>query len=748
MAEAGPPRAGPSRLAERFPALRRLTAGRRRQIPYVQQTSVVDCGAACLTMVLDYFGKQVRLDEVREVTGVDRDGSDALAILQAGRWFGLRGRGVQVAEIDDLRYLPRASVLHWHFRHFVVFDELTPKGAMVMDPAAGRRCVSRDDLRRAFTGVALTFEPGEGFEPQSGRSSGIGRYLRELFVHSRLVTRLLVMSVLLQLLALATPLLTGILVDRVVPRGDYSLLQVLAAGLAAVAVFHFLSTWVRAQLLLHLRTHMDAKITLEFLEHLIDLPYAYFQQRSAGDLMMRLNSNSTIREILTSNALSGILDGVLVTLYLILLAITHWQMGLVVLGLGALRVALFVATRQRQRRLMSESLQVQAASRGYQVEMLAGIETLKAAGAETRAVEHWSNLFVDELNVTLARGRLNAVFDSLMSALSIASPFVILIFGGVLVLGGELTLGTMLAVAALATGFLAPLSTLVQTAVQLQLLDSYLGRINDVMETPKEQEKSSVSPAGRLRGRITLEDVSFRYGQMAPLVVHNVSIDVAPGQFVAIGGPSGAGKTSLADLLLGLYRPTAGHILFDGVDLAALERRSLRRQLGIVTQHPYLFGGSIRGNIALSDPTLPLSRIVEAAKQAQIHDDVASMPMGYDTVLADGGQSLSGGQRQRLALARALVGRPSILLLDEATSSLDAVTERAIQRELDRLRCTRIVIAHRLSTIRAADLILVMEHGEVVECGTHEDLLAHGGRYAELVAVQVERERPGAQAPA
>jgi ABC-type bacteriocin/lantibiotic exporter with double-glycine peptidase domain len=729
------------RLLDRFPALGNLTpGGRRRSIPFVQQTTVADCGAACLTMVLRYYGKQLRLDEVRDVAGTDRDGTDALSILQAARWFGLRGRGVQIEDVDDLKYLEKGAILHWQFQHFVVFEELRGDGAVIVDPAGGRRRASREELRRSFTGIALTLEPTEDFEPGEEGKRGVGRYLRQVIAQSGLISRVVVMSVLLQLLALATPILTGLLVDRVVPRGDYHLLTVLAAGLAAVAVFHLFSSMVRAHLLLHLRTHLDAKITLEFLDHLVDLPYVFFQRRSAGDLMMRLNSNTTIREILTSGTLSGILDGSLVMLYLLLLFVTHFQMGLLVLFLGFLRVTLFLLTRKRQRDLMTEALQTQALSRSYQVQLLAGIETLKVIGAERRAVEHWSNLFVDELNVSLARGRLNALFDSLLSTLNIASPFVILVFGGVQVLQGELSLGTMLAMSALATGFLTPLSTLVSTGVQLQLLGSYLERIDDVLETPREQSPAEVQPAGRLSGRIALEEVSFRYGPTAPLVVREVSVEIEPGSFVALVGASGAGKTTLANLCLGLYPPTSGRILFDGTDLSSLDLRSVRSQLGIVTQQPYLFGTSIRSNVALADPTLPLGRVVEAARRAHIHDDVMAMPMGYETVLADGGLSLSGGQRQRLALARALVHRPAILLLDEATSNLDAITEREIQHELASLQCTRIVIAHRLSTVKAADVILVMHGGKIVERGRHGELLARGGKYAELVAAQMEEE--------
>jgi ATP-binding cassette, subfamily B, bacterial len=724
-------------LRKRFPELLRLgIPASRRRIPYIQQLDASDCGAACLAMVLAYHGKAVRTDEVREVLGVDRDGASARAILEAARWYGLRGRGVTL-EVEDLGYLPAGSILHWEFRHFVVFQRLGPDWVDVVDPALGRRRVPLDQLRRSFTGVALLLERGDAFMREKGQGNPLRRYLKQFLLQSEVLSRILLISVLVQLFALGLPALTGALTDRVVPRGDYHLLLVLSVAMTSLIGFQFLAAMVRSYLLLHLRTELDARMTLGFVEHLVELPYMFFQRRSAGDLMNRLNSNTTIREMLTSGALSGLLDGSLVVLYLLVLFIVNVPLGLMVLGLGMLQVGVFASTWRRQAELMASSLEASAKSEAYQVEFLTGMETLKAMGGEHRVVDRWSGMFVDVLNISLERGRLNAWVDSLLSTLRMGAPLVILCFGAWQVLRGALSLGSMLALNAVAVGFLGPLGSLVSTMMQLQLMGSYLERIHDVLDTPAEQQPGKARRVHKLTGRISLEKVSFRYGPHAPLVAREISVEIQPGQLVALVGRSGAGKSTLAHLMLGMYRPTSGRILYDGADLTELDLRSVRQQVGIVLQNPALFSASIRSNVTLADPTLPLNTVVEAASLAQLHEDILAMPMGYESLLLDRGTSLSGGQRQRLALARALVRKPAILLLDEATSSLDAITESKVHHALASLQCTRLVIAHRLSTVVGADLILTLDEGALVEAGTHEQLLARGGVYASLVAAQL-----------
>ena len=716
-----------------------------RRIPFVQQLEISDCGAACLAMTLAYHGRNVSPEEVRQATRTSRDGVSALSIVEAATAYGMDARGVSV-ELDGLKELDRGSILHWEFNHFVVLDRVGRTSVEVLDPALGRLRLPMERVSKAFTGVAIVLRPTPSFERRSGASRGAWRYLKPMLRQSRLLYRVGVMSFLIQLFALATPILMGVIVDRVVPAGDRSFLLAVSLGMLAMVGFHLLSTFVRSHLLLALRAQLDMNISTSFIGHLVKLPYQFFLQRSAGDLMARLNSNVTVREILTTGAISAVLDGALVSIYLLLIFAQSVTMGSVIVCLAVLQVSILAFTHRPMQRVMAETLQAQARSQGYLGQMITGIETLKSVGAESRSVSQWSNLFVDEINATLARGRLSALIESLTTGLRVASPLVVLTVGALGVLSNDLSLGTMLALSALGAGFLGPLSSLIITGTQLQLLGSYMERINDVLDTAPEQDPDEVEPVGKLEGAISLRRVSFRYAETAPDVVKDVSLEIARDQMIGIVGKSGSGKSTLAHLILNLYRPTQGLVLYDGRDLRKLEVASVRAQLGIVPQNSYLFGTSIRANIALTKPDASPEEIERAARLACIHDDIVAMPLGYDTVLSDGGASISGGQRQRIALARALVHEPAILLLDEATSSLDAVTEAKIYSNLGQLRCTRIVIAHRISTIARADLIVVMEDGRFVEHGSHDELISLGGRYFELASSQDHRSDAGSGA--
>ncbi|MDB4972769.1 MAG: Lipid export ATP-binding/permease protein MsbA [Myxococcaceae bacterium] len=715
----------------------RLRLGGKRQIPFIAQLTPTDCGAASLSMALAYHGKELQIHAVRGVLGGGRNGVTAKQILMAARSYGFRARGVGV-DLETLQYLTPGSILHWELTHFVVFDRWDKKYLYIVDPAVGRRRIPAEEASKSLSGVAILLEPSETFSAEKVERKGrYKRYLDWMMGVRGIWSRVLTVSIFLQLLALAVPSLMGAIVDKVVPRADFQLLYLVGAGCISMASFEFLSQFLRSRLLLHLRTQIETRMSLDFVEHLLALPYAFFQQRSTGDLMMRLSSQAAIRELLTTGALSALLDGALVLVYFCLLLGAAPWLALVAAVLAVLQVTIVLVASRRSADLMTEGLAVQAKLESYQVEMLAGIETLKSMGAGPRATARWTDLYVDVLNSSLARGQLEGTFQSLIGTLRFLGPIALLLTGAYQVLDGTLSLGIMLGLSALGSGFLEPVANLVGTAMKLTQVKSYMARLEDVLDAPIEPTRPNTQTAGRpLNGRIDVRQLSFRYPSEQAPTLEDISFEIGPGECVAIVGASGSGKSTLARLLAGLYTPATGSISFDGADMATLDLAHLRERLGIVTQDTRLFSGTLRDNVTLFEPTVPNDAVQAACELACLHPDIARMPMGYDTMLADGGTSLSGGQRQRLSLARALLRRPDILILDEATSALDTVTEQRVQAHLRELACTRVLVAHRLSTIIESDKIIVLEQGRLVAVGRHADLLLRCPPYQALIRAQ------------
>jgi ATP-binding cassette subfamily B protein len=722
-----------SRIAEQL--TRTVARVRRRSVPLVNQLTIGDCGLACLAMVLGYHGQEVELPELRRRGG--KDNCDALTLKRLALAHGLQARGVRI-ELDELAYLPTASILHWEMRHFVVFERLVDGAVCIVDPALGRRRLSLEEFSRAFTGIALVCNAGEA-RPRSARpDQGLFRFALSLFRNTSRIPRVVVLSAFAYLLSLALPLLLGALVDKVVPRGDARLLIVFTALIPAVLLLKFLAALLRAHLLIYLSTSIDTKLTTELIAHLLSLPFPFFSARPAGDLVMRLNSNGFLRDTFLNAFVSTLIEGSMLVINLVLLLVLSGPMAAAAIAAGLAQVGIFAAAATRQRELMSECLRADAERQSYEVQALANIESVKAMAAEPHVIDRWSNLFAATLNRSIARARLDSLIEASLGALRLATPVAMMVVGGWLVLSERLSLGTMLASSAIASGFLEPLATMVGIAGRLQLARSYLVRIKDITrvapEAHGEVSRTVLSPTGAIR----LEEVAFRYESDAPLVLDGVSADIPAGSFVAVVGRSGSGKSTLARLLLGLYRPSSGRLLYDGADLEKLDLGALRARVGVVPQSLSLLGASVRDAIAFGQPGLSLSDIQRAAELAHIAEEIEALPLGYDTPLYGDTFGLSGGQRQRLALARALVRNPSILILDEATSALDAVAEARLQTALGELRCTRIVIAHRLSTVRDADNILVLDEGRLVEEGRHTQLLARRGTYASLLSRQLE----------
>jgi ATP-binding cassette subfamily B protein len=709
---------------------------RPRKTPLILQDSATDCGAACLAMILSTFGSSASCESVRQFMDVQRDGTSARVILAAGKEFGLEGKAVSL-DIDGLSQIPLPAILHWGFNHFVVLTEWNGKKATILDPGFGRMSLSTKDLDVGFTGVALLFEPLVAFRPEPEDRAHWNRMFAWIRQARLALGKVVSLSFLLKLLALGLPILTAAIVDRVLPLRRWDLLATMSVGVVVFMLAHFAGEISRSYVLSDIKHWLDERMMNSFFDHLLHLPFRYFQSHSTGDLLMRLGSNGAIRDILSQQFLALLLDVGFLAVYLVVLGCYQPSLALVVVALCTLQIALAFFSVRVTQNLVQAEIAAQSRSQSYLVQAIRGIATIKVSCAEGRVSSHWKALLREQLVASSLRDRRGSLMSSAISAVNVGGPLLVLLTGAYMVLNGGLTLGTMLAVNALAAMCLGPLASVVSNVQGLQLAGTHLKRVDDVFrETPEELPPSGMIPA-RVTGSIELRNISFRYGAHSPLVLDDVTLEIPRGSFVAIVGVTGSGKSTLAKLMLGLYPLTTGSIYIDGRIVSTSELRTIRSEFGVTLQGGFVFNGSIRDNISLNRPDMPLEQVQRAARLAEIDADIEKMPMGYETVLAEFATNLSGGQLQRLCIARALAGNPEIMIFDEATSELDAKTERRIHSNLSGLNCTRIVIAHRLGSVANADKIVVMAAGKIVESGTHENLLAKGCHYQELYSAFV-----------
>lgn len=712
-----------------------------RRVPLVLQGSDVECAAACVAMVATFFGYELSLREARDVCAIGRDGASAAAIARAARSVGLAVKAVRAGP-GVVQALPLPGIAHWGNDHFVVVERVRRGRVHVVDPARGRRRLTSGQFAGEVGKVVLTMAPGPEFGRRPApRAPFWRRYLSALTAMPgarAAVAQLLGASAVVQLLGLAVPLGAWAVIDKVVPARAGPVLPLLGAGIAVIVAAQLITGYLRGTLIVYLQGRLDTQAMISFCSHLLRLPLAYFQRRSTGDILLRVGCIGMIRELLTAQTLAAVLDVLMVVLYLGVLLAVNITVALIAAAVIAAQVALLAVSLPLARDTLAAELTTQGQAYGDIAEAVDGVATLKAAAAEHRAVSRWSELFIRWLRASLRRSHLTALVETVSGGLRTAAPLAVLWFAAAQVMHGRLSLGTAIALTWLASAIVVPLSTLAANGQRLQLVGAQLQRLADVLDSDPEIPAGPPPGGGqRPRGQISLDRVSFSYDRYSASVLREVTARIEPGTRVAIVGASGAGKTTLALLILGFYQPTGGTVRFDGTDLAAADPRLVRTRVGSVLQDAFVFSGTIADNIALHDPAITPAAIERAARLACLHDDIAGLPQGYATRIGEHGGGLSGGQRQRLAIARALAREPVVLLLDEATSHLDAATESALHANLAGLDCTQIIIAHRLSTVRDADHILVLHDGQLAEHGTHDTLLAVGGRYAALVAAQL-----------
>lgn len=710
------------------------------KVPTVLQMESVECGAAALSIILGHFGKFVPLEKLRIACGVSRDGLKATNIIKAAKEFGLEAKGY-AKSIEKLMQIKTPAIIFWNFNHFLVLEGFTKNKVYLSDPAQGRYQVSHAEFDESYTGVVLTFNPSDKFE-KGNEKRGLISSLSSRITNSKMsIVYIVLASLFLVVPGLVVPSFLKVFIDKYLVNNFSGFVMPLLLIMTVFLLISMSLTYLQQYFLLRLETKLALASSSKFLWHVFHLPIAFFTQRYSGEIGNRVSLNDKVSKLLSGDLANAALNVIVVVFYAALMF--SYDVLLTVIGiLMALINVLIIKFASRARKDGSRRLTNEMGKLlGTTTSGISMIETLKASGRENDFFTNWVGYLAKVTNAQQELGWLSMRLNTIPPLLTSLTSSIILGVGALRIMDGGMTLGALVAFTFLMSNFMNPVNQLVSVGNMLHETESDMGRIDDVMNyevdnqflTDRNNDSSISNSTKKLVGYFEMKNVTFGYNTTMPSLIENFNLKLKPGSRVALVGGSGSGKSTVAKIASGLYEPWEGSILFDNIERSKIHRNVITNSLAVIDQEVLVFNGTISENISFWDSMIPEKNVVQSAKDADIHDVIASRIDAYDSVVSEGGSNFSGGQRQRLEIARALSNNPSILIMDEATSALDPTTEKNVMDNIKKRGCTCLIVAHRLSTIIDCDEIIVMDFGKIVERGTHQELMSLNGVYSKLI---------------
>ncbi|EPD9583124.1 colicin V export peptidase/ABC transporter CvaB [Escherichia coli] len=679
----------------------------QRRVPVIHQTETAECGLACLAMICGHFGKNIDLIYLRRKFNLSARGATLAGINGIAEQLGMATRALSL-ELDELRVLKTPCILHWDFSHFVVLVSVKRNRYVLHDPARGIRYISREEMSRYFTGVALEVWPGSEFQSETLQTRiSLRSLINSIYGIKRTLAKIFCLSVVIEAINLLMPVGTQLVMDHAIPAGDRGLLTLISAALMFFILLKAATSTLRAWSSLVMSTLINVQWQSGLFDHLLRLPLAFFERRKLGDIQSRFDSLDTLRATFTTSVIGFIMDSIMVVGVFVMMLLYGGYLTWIVLCFTTIYIFIRLVTYGNYRQISEECLVREARAASYFMETLYGIATVKIQGMVGIRGAHWLNMKIDAINSGINLTRMDLLFGGINTFVTACDQIVILWLGAGLVIDNQMTIGMFVAFSSFRGQFSERVASLTSFLLQLRIMSLHNERIADIALHEKEEKKPEIEIVAHM-GPISLETngLSYRYDSQSAPIFSALSLSVAPGESVAITGASGAGKTTLMKVLCGLFEPDSGRVLINGIDIRQIGINNYHRMIACVMQDDRLFSGSIRENICGFAEEMDEEWMVECARASHIHDVIMNMPMGYETLIGELGEGLSGGQKQRIFIARALYRKPGILFMDEATSALDSESEHFVNVAIKNMNITRVIIAHRETTLRTVDRVI------------------------------------------